>query len=118
MSLKNTLQGTGVALVTPFKKNLEVDYNALEKLIDDLITNNVEYLVSLGTTGETPTLTKDEMVDIVNCTLNKVNKRVPVVVGIGGNNTTQLVDNLTLFPLDKATAVLSSSPNYNKPSQE
>lgn len=118
MSLKNTLQGTGVAIITPFKKNLEVDYNALEKLIDNLILNGVEYLVTLGTTGETPTLSKDEMTDIVNCTFDKVNKRVPVVVGIGGNNTAELLKSLELFPLDKAVAVLSSSPNYNKPSQE
>jgi 4-hydroxy-tetrahydrodipicolinate synthase len=118
MSLKNTLPGTGVALVTPFKKNGEVDYHALENLIDNLIQNGVEYLVTLGTTGETPTLTKAEQVDIVNCTLDKVNKRIPVVVGIGGNNTAQLLENLKLFPLDKAIAVLSSSPNYNKPSQE
>ena len=118
MSLKNTLQGTGVAIITPFKKNLEVDYNALEKLIDNLIQNGVEYLVTLGTTGETPTLSKDEMIDIVNCTFDKVNKRVPVVVGIGGNNTAELLKSPELFPLDKAVAVLSSSPNYNKPSQE
>ncbi|MEP6927108.1 MAG: 4-hydroxy-tetrahydrodipicolinate synthase [Ginsengibacter sp.] len=118
MSLKNTLRGTGVAMVTPFKKNSEVDYNALEKLIDNLIKNGIEYLVTLGTTGETSTLTKAEMVDIVNCTFDKVNKRVPVVVGIGGNNTAQLLESLKLIPLDKATAVLSSSPNYNKPSQE
>jgi 4-hydroxy-tetrahydrodipicolinate synthase len=118
MSLKNTLRGTGVAMVTPFKKNEEVDYPALEKLIDHLIKNGVEYLVTLGTTGETPTLTKEEMLDIVNCTFDKVDKRVPVVVGIGGNNTAQLLDRLKFFPLEKATAVLSSSPNYNKPSQE
>ena len=118
MSLKNTLQGTGVAIITPFKKNWEVDYNALEKLIDNLIQNGVEYLVTLGTTGETPTLSKDEMIDIVNCTFDKVNKRVPVVVGIGGNNTAELLKSHELFPLDKAVAVLSSSPNYNKPSQE
>jgi 4-hydroxy-tetrahydrodipicolinate synthase len=118
MSLKNTLRGTGVALVTPFKKNGEVDYNALEKLIDDLIKNGVEYLVTLGSTGETPTLTKAEQVDIVNFTFDKVNNRLPVVIGIGGNNTAQLLESLKLFPLDKATAVLSSSPNYNKPSQE
>ena len=118
MSLKNTLQGTGVALVTPFKKNLEVDYNSLEKLIDHLIKSGVEYLVTLGTTGETPTLSKAEMVAIVNCTIDKVNERVPLVVGIGGNNTANLLENLELFPLDKATAILSSSPNYNKPSQE
>jgi 4-hydroxy-tetrahydrodipicolinate synthase len=118
MLLKNTLQGTGVALITPFKKDLQVDYDALEKLIDNLIKNGVEYLVSLGTTGETPTLSKAEMTDIVNCTLDKVNKRVPVVVGIGGNNTSELLMSLNLFPLDKVEAVLSSSPNYNKPSQE
>ena len=87
MSLKNTLKGTGVALITPFTQNLDVDYNALEKLIDFLIENGVEYLVTLGTTGETPTLSKEEMIDIVNCTVSKVNNRVPVVVGIGGNNT-------------------------------
>lgn len=118
MSLKETLSGTGVALITPFKKNLEVDYDALEKLIDNIIKNGVEYLVALGTTGETPTLSKSEQVDILNCTLNKANKRVPVVVGIGGNNTAGLIDNLELFPLDRVEAVLSSSPNYNKPSQE
>ncbi|HSQ43541.1 MAG TPA: 4-hydroxy-tetrahydrodipicolinate synthase [Ginsengibacter sp.] len=118
MSLKNTLQGTGVALITPFKKNFEVDYDALEKLIDNLIKNGVEYLVSLGTTGETPTLSKEEMVDIFNCTVDKVNQRVPVVVGIGGNNTSELLKSIDLFPLDKAVAVLSSSPNYNKPSAE
>lgn len=118
MSLKNTLQGTGVALITPFKKNFEVDYDALEKLIDNLIKNGVEYLVSLGTTGETPTLNKTEMLDIINCTVDKVNHRVPVVVGIGGNNTEELLKSIDLFPLDKAVAVLSSSPNYNKPSQE
>ncbi|MGH2648653.1 MAG: 4-hydroxy-tetrahydrodipicolinate synthase [Ginsengibacter sp.] len=118
MSLKNTLHGTGVALITPFKKNSEVDYDALEKLIDFLIKNGVEYLVSLGTTGETPTLAKTEMTDIVNFTFDKVNSRVPVVVGIGGNNTSELLKNLELFQLDKAAAILSSSPNYNKPSQE
>ena len=69
MSIKNTLRGTGVALITPFKTNSDVDFNALEKLIDNLIKDGVEYLVSLGTTGETPTLTKAEMVDIVNCTI-------------------------------------------------
>src|SRR5664279_2346045 len=118
MVLKNTLHGTGVALITPFKKNFEVDYNALENLIDNVIKNGVEYLVTLGTTGETPTLTKVEMVDIANCTFDKVNQRVPVVVGIGGNNTADLLASLELFPLDKAAAILSSSPNYNKPSQE
>jgi 4-hydroxy-tetrahydrodipicolinate synthase len=118
MSLKKTLQGTGVALITPFTKDLEVDYNALEKLIDNFIASGVEYLVTLGTTGETPTLTRAEMTDIINFTFSKVENRVPVVVGIGGNNTMEILKSFELFPLDKATAILSSSPNYNKPSQE
>ena len=95
-----------------------MDYDSLEKLIDHLIKSGVEYLITLGTTGETPTLSKAEMIAIVNCTSDKVNGRVPVVVGIGGNNTANLLENLELIPLDKATAILSSSPNYNKPSQE
>lgn len=118
MSLKKQLRGTGVALITPFKKNLEVDYDALEKLVDHIILNGVEYIVTLGTTGETPTLTKDEMPDIVNNTIDIVNDRVPVVIGIGGNNTAELLKNIEELPVDKCVAVLSSSPNYNKPSQE
>jgi 4-hydroxy-tetrahydrodipicolinate synthase len=118
MSLKKTLHGTGVALITPFTKNLDVDYDALEKLINNVIKNGVEYLVTLGTTGETPTLCKTEMADIVKFTFSKVNNRVPVVVGIGGNNTAEILESFELFSLDKATAILSSSPNYNKPSQE
>ena len=118
MSLRNVLRGTGVALITPFKTNYEVDYNALEKVIDFVIEGGVQYLVTLGTTGETPTLTKSEKNEIINFTFNKVKDRVPVVVGIGGNNTNELIHDLETFPLDKAIAVLSSSPAYNKPSQE
>ncbi|HVZ97007.1 MAG TPA: 4-hydroxy-tetrahydrodipicolinate synthase [Chitinophagaceae bacterium] len=117
MSLKNILRGTGVAIVTPFKKNREVDYAALEGLIDHLIANGVEYIVSLGSTGEAATLSKEEMADVVNCTYDKVNNRIPVVVGLAGNNTAELIKNITALPLDKSVAVLSSSPSYNKPSQ-
>ena len=118
MSLRKTLSGTGVALITPFDPNEAVDYDALGKLIDFDIENGVEYVISLGTTGETPTLTKQEKLDIVNFTYEKVNGRVPVVVGIGGNSTKEVIENLKSFPLEKATAVLSASPYYNKPSQE
>ena len=118
MSLNNKLRGTGVAIITPFKNNKEVDYSALEKLIDHIISNGVEYIVTLGTTGETPTLSKKEKQDIVKFTLDKINDRVPVVVGIGGNNTAEVIDHFSDFAFDKITAVLSSSPNYNKPSQE
>ena len=118
MSLRQTLKGTGVALVTPFKANYEVDQVALGKVIDFVIKGGVEYVITLGTTGETPTLSKEEKIAIVEFTYDKVGGRVPVVVGIGGNDTQELINDLEKFPLDKAVAVLSASPYYNKPSQE
>ncbi len=118
MSLRDRLRGTGVAVVTPFKANHEIDFDALGKVIDFIIKDGVEYIVTLGTTGETPTMDNKEKVDIINYTYDKVNSRVPVVVGIGGNNTAELVKELETFPLEKAIAVLSASPYYSKPSQE
>ena len=118
MSLRTTLQGTGVALITPFSSDLKIDFDSLGKVIDAMINGGVEYLITLGTTGETPALDKQEKLDIVNYTFEKVAARVPVIVGIGGNNTAELINDLHQFPLDKAVAVLSASPNYNKPSQE
>jgi 4-hydroxy-tetrahydrodipicolinate synthase len=118
MSLKDTLRGTGVALVTPFNEKHEVDFDALGRVIDFTIHGGVEYLVVLGTTGETPTLDKSEKIDIVNFTYEKAGNTVPVVVGIGGNNTKELLKEMETFPLQQATAVLSASPYYNKPSQE
>ena len=94
MALREQLRGTGVALVTPFKADSSVDYEALEKIIDYVIKGGVEYLVSLGTTGETPTLSKEEKLLIADYTYDKVAGRVPVVVGIGGNNTRELVKEL------------------------
>ncbi len=116
--LRKTLRGTGVAVVTPFKSNFEIDFPALDKVIDSLIHGGVEYIVTLGTTGETPVLDKQEKIDIVNHTFDKVAGRVPVVVGVGGNNTHELIKDLQQIPLDRAAAVLSASPYYNKPSQE
>jgi len=118
MGLREQLRGTGVALVTPFQENFSVDYTALGKVIDFVIEGGVNYVVSLGTTGETPTLSKEEKKEIALFTYDKVAGRVPVVVGIGGNNTDELVQELGSFPLDKAVAVLSASPYYSKPSQE
>lgn len=118
MSFRDQLRGTGVALVTPFKDNMEIDYPALERVIDFVIDNGVEYIITLGTTGETPTLSKDEKIELILFTYEKVADRVPVVVGIGGNNTLSLIKDLETFPLYKAAAVLSASPYYNKPSQE
>ncbi|HXB34550.1 MAG TPA: 4-hydroxy-tetrahydrodipicolinate synthase, partial [Puia sp.] len=118
MSLRDTLRGTGVALITPFQADTSVDYGALAKVIDHVIAGGVEYVVTLGTTGETPTLSKEEKKQIALFTYEKVAGRVPVVVGIGGNNTAELLHELASFPLDKAVAVLSASPSYSKPSQE
>lgn len=118
MSLRQQLRGTGVALVTPFQADLSIDYAAFGKVIEHVITGGVEYVVVLGTTGETPTLNKEEKIALANFTYEKVAGRVPVVVGIGGNNTAELMEELKSFPLDKAIAVLSASPYYSKPSQE
>jgi 4-hydroxy-tetrahydrodipicolinate synthase len=118
MSLRDRLRGTGVALVTPFNANHEIDFDALGRVIDFVIKDGVEYVVTLGTTGETPTLEKQEKIDLVNYTYEKVNSRVPIVVGIGGNHTKEQLRELETFPLEKAIAVLSASPYYSKPSQE
>lgn len=117
-SLKDTLRGTGVALITPFKKNYDVDYDGLKDMINYVINGKVEFVVALGTTAETPTLQSAEKTDIIKYTYDIVKKRVPVVVGIGGNNTHEIVHELETYPLDGAVAVLSTSPYYNKPSQE
>jgi 4-hydroxy-tetrahydrodipicolinate synthase len=112
------LRGSGVALVTPFKADESIDWNALEKLIDHVITGGIDYVVSLGTTGETPTLSAEEKLDLIKFTFEKVNKRVPVVVGVGDYNTRDVVKRLETCPLDEAAAVLSVAPYYSKPSQE
>lgn len=118
MSVRDQLKGTGVALVTPFKQDKSVDYDSLKKLIDFVINGGVNYVVTLGTTGETPTLSREEKIEIINFTFSTVSARVPVVVGIGGNNTQSIIKDIETFPVEKAAAILSASPYYNKPSQE
>ncbi|OJW15022.1 4-hydroxy-tetrahydrodipicolinate synthase [Mucilaginibacter sp. 44-25] len=114
----NRFHGTGVAMVTPFQADGEVDYPALGKLIDHLIDGGVEYLVSLGTTGESATLSKDEKQKVWEFTAKTVNKRVALVAGIGGNNTRETVAEIAAFNVDGYDAILSASPHYNKPTQE
>src|SRR5688572_18480005 len=104
--LRDKLKGTGVALVTPFTAKMEVDYEALGKIIDFVIRDGVEYIVTLGTTGETPTLSSEEKIECINFTYERVNSLVPVVVGIGGNNTRSLIEELETLPLEKAFAIL------------
>ena len=118
MSLKNILTGTGVAIITPFKQDESIDFEALGKVIDFNINNGVNYIVTLGTTGETPVLDFEEKRDILQYTFEKVNNRVPIIVGVGGNNTKSVINEIYSLPIEKAVAILSASPNYNKPTQE
>lgn len=118
MRVRELLKGTGVAAVTPFTSNNNIDFEALGKLLDHLIKGGVQYIVTMGTTGETPVLSKEEKKSIIEFTYAHVNAQVPVVVGVGGNSTQDVIDDLHYFPLEQATAVLSASPYYNKPSQE
>ncbi len=118
MNLRKQLRGVGVAIVTPFDSKGDLDYPALSRLIDFLIENGTGYIVTQGTTGETPTLTATEKRELLEFTFSHVNGRVPVVVGVGGNDTRSVCRQLQELPLEKATAVLSASPYYNKPSQE
>lgn len=118
MNNYSRLRGTGVALVTPFHISGEIDFTSLEKIVNHVIENGVDYLVALGTTGESVTLDKEEKIAIYNSIRKTNNKRVPLVLGIGGNNTAKIVKQFSLFDMTGVDAVLSVSPYYNKPSQK
>jgi len=110
--------GTGVALVTPFTRENEVDENALRKLVQFQIKNGVDYIVVLGTTAESPTLSKVEKETVKNIIKSENNGQLPLVLGLGGNSTSQVVEDLAQENLEGFDAILSVSPFYNKPSQE
>ncbi|MCY1635520.1 4-hydroxy-tetrahydrodipicolinate synthase [Marinifilum sp. D737] len=115
----NKFEGTGIAIITPFLDNGDVDFDSLHKLVDFQITNGVNYLVVLGTTGEAATLSKDEKAAVINSVIETNDNRVPLVVGFGGNNTREVVEQINQFnSFDKIDAILSVAPYYNKPSQE
>lgn len=114
----NKFYGTGVAIVTPFHSDGTVDFTGLKKLINYLIEGGTDYIVSLGTTGEASTLTADEKKAVWEFTAETVNKRIPVVAGIGGNNTSEVTAAVKGFSIQGFDAILSVSPYYNKPSQE
>ncbi|WP_396150274.1 4-hydroxy-tetrahydrodipicolinate synthase [Flavobacterium sp.] len=113
-----SLIGTGVALITPFKKDLSVDTEALTNIVHYQIDNGIDYLVVLGTTAETATLTSEEKELVIKTIIKANNKRLPLVLGVGGNNTHQVVEELKTRNLSDFTAILSVSPYYNKPTQE
>lgn len=113
-----SLIGTGVALVTPFKKDFSVDTEALAKITNYVIEGGVEYLVILGTTAESATLNADEKELVIETIVAANNGRVPMVLGVGGNNTAKVVEELKTRDLSRFAAILSVSPYYNKPTQE
>ena len=113
-----SLIGTGVALVTPFKKDFSVDVEALKRIVNYQIDNGINYLVVLGTTGEPATLKKEEKELVIKTVIETNNGRLPLVLGVGGNNTAEVVEELQTRDFTGFSAVLSVSPYYNKPTQE
>ncbi|HEY6162366.1 MAG TPA: 4-hydroxy-tetrahydrodipicolinate synthase [Bacteroidia bacterium] len=114
---RSKLKGTGVAIVTPFQKDGSIDFRSLEKVVEHIIKGGCEYIVALGTTGESVTLTKDEKSAVVSFIVQTVDERVPVILGLGGNNTQEILNGLRTFDMKGISAILSVSPYYNKPNQ-
>lgn len=118
MSKNTKFKGTGVAIVTPFNKDNSIDYKSLGKVVNHIIKGGVEYVVVLGTTGESVTLSKEEKQSVVAHVIESVDKRVPVVLGLGGNNTQEILNSFKKSSdFNHIDAILSVSPYYNKPNQ-
>ena len=115
--METKITGTGVAIVTPFLFSGEVDFGSLTKLLDNIIVNGVDFIVGLGTTSEAVTLTIDEKREVMKHVIEVVNNRVPVVMGIGGNNTHAVTDEIKNTDFNGISAILSVAPYYNKPNQ-
>lgn len=113
-----SFEGVGVALITPFNEDLSIDFNSLEKIINHTISGGVDYIVALGTTGEPATLNKDEKKEIVDFCKLKIDGRVPLVVGAGGNNTNAVIQDIQDLNKNGIAGILSVAPYYNKPSQK
>lgn len=111
-------KGTGVAVVTPFKNDLSIDFAAMGRIIEHLISGGVNYIVAMGTTGESSTLSSDEKKALTSYVAEAVNKRVPLVAGIGGNNTSETVSYIRHADFENIDAILSVAPYYTKPSQK
>ena len=116
--MDNRFRGLGVALITPFRSNGSVDYAGLQKVVEHQINGGVDYIVVLGTTGESVTLTSEEKKQVLAQVIEVVHHRVPIVLGIGGNNTAEVVHTLQSYDLSGVDGILSVSPYYNKPTQE
>jgi 4-hydroxy-tetrahydrodipicolinate synthase len=116
--MEKMLRGTGPALVTPFKEDLSVDYDALERVLEYVIKGGVDFLVALGTTAETATLTHEERHEVYRFIKKVNNNRLPLVVGFGGNNTAEVIEHIQKADFENVDAILSVVPYYNKPNQE
>lgn len=114
----NKFVGTGVALITPFKEDFSVDVEAINTIVENLISNGIDYIVVLGTTAESATLTSDEKQLVIDTVVKANNNQIPLVLGMGGNNTTGLAQEIKNTDLSAFDAILSVSPYYNKPTQE
>ncbi|MEY3716617.1 MAG: hypothetical protein RL285_492 [Bacteroidota bacterium] len=112
------LIGTGTALITPFNSDYSIDFEALERIVAQQIAGGTDYFVMLGTTGESVTLSSEEKSQVIACIKKATAGRIPLVLGVGGNNTAQVVDQLKSLDTDGLTAILSVSPYYNKPNQQ
>jgi 4-hydroxy-tetrahydrodipicolinate synthase len=116
--INNKLTGMGVALITPFKSDESIDFEALARLVEHLVKNGTDYLVVCGTTAETPTLTEKEKEEVTRFVIQVNAGRLPIVLGMGGNNTKAIVEKLQSYDFSGIDAILSVTPYYNKPSQE
>jgi 4-hydroxy-tetrahydrodipicolinate synthase len=116
--MSEVFKGTGVAIVTPFHDSGNIDFGSFEKIIEHVVGGGVNYIVALGTTGESATLSRDEKVAVLDFVVETVNKRVPVVAGLGGNNTQEVINTMRSTSFEGIDAILSVCPYYNKPQQK
>lgn len=112
------IQGHGVAIITPFKRDGTIDFDALQVIVNHLIAGGVDFIVLLGTTAETATLSKEEKISLVDHIINVNSRRLPLILGLGGNNTREILEMFEWFDLSAFSGLLSVSPYYNKPNQE
>jgi 4-hydroxy-tetrahydrodipicolinate synthase len=116
--MTHLFKGAGVALITPFKPDYSVDYERLENLVEVQISSGMDYIVALGTTAETPTLSTDEQKEVIRCVRTKINKRIPLMTGIGGNDPNKVIQTIKNTDFEGIDGILSVTPYYNRPTQE
>jgi 4-hydroxy-tetrahydrodipicolinate synthase len=116
--MNDLFKGTGTAIITPFHDSGNIDFGSFEKIIEHVISGGVNYIVALGTTGESVTLSRDEKVAVLDFVVETVNKRVPVMAGLGGNNTQEVINTIKTTSFEGVDAILSVCPSYNKPQQK